>query len=308
MSPSFKPFSLRLLNALPAQPLDFALYTPHGGQIEPFFEAHPDFAAALQMDRSLLEPICRMEADAFSPQVAQEAAEILAEQGYAVGLMAIQLPREIIDMNRTRAYALKPWFDFARHPELLERHNLYFDLSLEARNQLLNQLKPEGKWIDVHSMRPFGTPMDSQFPPNGGESQAQWYAQRIQALKNPDFSQAIRTHCLVAHYKQDPQDEGELFVDPALLKALESEFESHGIPFNVSKSYYFTAQIAGKTPPPHYRNGLCVDLLKSALCAEPWGPGFDLEFLTPDEGKVAFYGQRLAQALVKAAKPALVAA
>lgn len=272
-SPHFKPFKTQYFDdehvgggAGEAEPLNFLIYVPHDGRIEGFLDHHPELSQSSWLTPEQLRDICNMEADRGTRELGEKLAHMLAAQGFRVALMEVLVPREVVDVNRIPECALHPTFDRAKYPKLKETLMAYYEHVIAERKRLIKSLGKHGKWLDLHSMRPFETAMDGKPPPPLDDSSApSYYKRRIDAL-NADGVAHSRNHCLVTTYKGQKYATliDRLLADPVLLDALKTILNKHKIDFN-DQTYAFFDHVLGVFEPELYSNGLLIDIDKRAL-------------------------------------------
>lgn len=279
--------------------LDFLIYVPHGGRIEDFLAQNPELLANSWLTPEQLRDICHMEADAGTRELGEKLTHMLTTQGFRVALMEVLVPREVVDVNRISECAIHPTFDHTTHPKLKNKLANYYDQVIEERKRLIRSLKPDGKMIELHSMRPFDTDTDGKPPPFLSESDAQaYYQSRINALK-ADGAEHRRTHCLVTKYEGEsyPHLKDRLLADPILLDALRTVLNKYRINFN-DQDYAFFDHILGVLEPELYDKCTVIDIDKRALLKHVSGK-IDLK-AEADEAKIETFASYLMEALILA--------
>ena len=282
-----------------AGPLDFLIYTPHSGRIEDFLKQHPELLENSWLTRQQLTDICDMEADTGTRELGEKLAHMLATQGFRVALTEVLVPREVVDVNRISECTIHPTFDLIQHLELKNKLADYYNQVIAERKRLIRSLKPGGKMIELHSMRPFDTATDGKPPPILSSNDAEaYYQKRIDAL-NANEAAHTRTHCLVTKYEgkkySDLQD--RLLADPVLLDALREVLNKYEIKFN-DQDYAFFDHVLGVLEPELYDQCVVIDIDKRALLKYVSGK-INLK-AEVDEAKITTFAGYLMEALILA--------
>ena len=306
-----QPYLLTYSPGAEDKPLDAFIYAPHGGNFERFMEMNPYFKDKFWLEPEVLRQICVMEGDQFTPGLAYKATGVLAAMGLNVAVMEILVPREILDMNRVLEDAIKPTFDYERMTDIRGWFEQSYDQMAKKRDELIDRLKPSGKFMDVHTMRPGGTLIDLKPSPriptlserNGNEIIQPgpielFYAERIEALKKQNEITEPRSHCLVAHYGDETKSVLEMVADPLVTATMKRLFKTYNIPHNESEVYYFLDHMVGHKKPYRYNQGILVDFVKTAFCEERLGHDFDLLNLTTNPKAIEEYGILLARTVI----------
>ncbi len=309
MSALFRPSETRFYNskhlggnAPETDEIDFFFYVPHGAKPEAFLAQHPDYLKQARLTREQLTQICHLEADVFTPELAHNMAQKLAAQGYRVAVLNVFLPREIIDANRVQGHSVRPTYNNGEVNNgqvrfLNHLFNLYYLQVVDERRRLINKLTADGKWLDLHSMRPFSTDLDGQAIPDGVDY-VERLRHRIDRLAGPHVRQT-RTHAVISTFKEHPDQEGHLYIDPILLESLKEIFNTLGIPLS-DDIYYFNNAVLGSVSHNDYEKGAAIEMVKTELSnLGPFGQ-FDLACLEADPAKLSFYGNVLIKALLLA--------
>jgi len=310
-----QPYLLTYSPGAENKPLDAFVYAPHGGDFDRFMEMNPYFKDKFWLESDMLREICVMEGDQFTPGLAYKATGVLAAMGLDVAVMEVLVPREILDMNRVLEDAIKPTFDYERQVDIRKWFELGYEQMAKIRDDHIDRLKPTGKLLDVHTMRPGPTPIDLKPSPRipslserAGVEVIQpgpietFYVERIEALKKQNEITTPRSHCLVAHYGDETRSVFDMVADPLVVTTMERLFKIYNIPYNESEVYYFLDHMVGHKKPYRYEQGILVDFVKTAFCNETLGDDFDLLNLTTNPQAIEEYGILLARTVLMSQK------
>ena len=89
--------------------IDILIYVPHAELYHPK-KVLPYFPHLAELDQEALRWFCLLDADIGSREIAEALYQMLISKGLSVGLLDIQFPRAVIDMNRRFYRASPPLF------------------------------------------------------------------------------------------------------------------------------------------------------------------------------------------------------
>lgn len=138
---------------------DAMILCPHSDDGATFMEEFPAVLDGIQVSEERFRQYLRIEQDFGSHELGIATAEGIAQQTQniaRVDVVGINVPRGILDMNRTKRTALRNVIDYQRVPDLkTELLLLYQETALEIRNSIQDALRANGILLHMHTMAPF---------------------------------------------------------------------------------------------------------------------------------------------------------
>lgn len=278
------------LSHSPDEPVDIILNCPHGFVGDGQFSAFPEIADVLRnIPKKILNDYLFLEHDFGSLEMAEVLFAALSKTK-KIALIRFFYNRGILDGNREQSRAVRRIFNHIQHPELMQK---LWRISGKTFENILhfcqNNLKPNGYFVDVHSMWPtnqYVHPSDFEH-----ETRLEQYVDALLHSKNQKEVRAI--NFLVHDLKDNP------VADEKRAQTVADHVQNNGFPVRFNEPYRLLERYNSSRYYKHF-SGLSFDIPRTFLGRPKKEPTSAEWVLEPE--KIHHLGETLADGILVATK------
>lgn len=281
---------------LAAAPKDVVIWCPHDADYHVFLQKNKDILQALTVKHSfsLLERYLAIERDVGSLMLAQQIAKNIYEinNNLAIKVIAATLPRGIIDQGRIADCSRRNIFS-NRMPFIDEQLIKAHQESLALLIKNFAELKPEGVFIDLHTMAPFNPKVKPATSTEYIIESHDNLAEYIDYYCDIRYRGPIRSIDLIISDQQ-----GKQFADPTIVKLLSKMLQKTNIQFAYNAPFSTGEHLIALGLMKKHR-GITVDVPKHFISNQDVDDiNFDLAKIEINQEKVNYIATAIAQAFV----------
>ncbi|MDA1060181.1 MAG: hypothetical protein O3B47_00105 [bacterium] len=201
----------------------------HDGSHKEFLKNHPDLHEIFKDYAEIFESYLKLERDFAALALTREIKKLLKKEIKVASVEVTDLPRGIIDANRTPEEAIRRVFNHEEHPELVKKFMHTYETITKQALEALENLSQDGLFLDIHTMIDFSP--SELVPISPGSFAMQEY---IEARTNPDRLKERRLVNFLTARENQPS-----LAHPGLAGNLEKGFNrdklkvSHNDPYRL---------------------------------------------------------------------------